>query len=32
MRSQYTDYSYVVNGNEYVSDTEYYEIQNEEQD
>lgn len=29
MRNGYTDYSFVTNGKEYVSDTEYYEIQEE---
>ena len=28
----YSRYSYIVNGEEYVSDTEYYELQDEEQD
>jgi hypothetical protein len=32
MKNGYTDYSFVVDGKEYVSDTEYYEIQEEVED
>jgi hypothetical protein len=28
----YSGYSFIVDSNEYVSDTEYYELQDEEQD
>lgn len=28
----YSGYSFIVNSSEYVSDTEYYELQDEEQD